>query len=60
MLGPGPGLAPVQGLFNTSQHPQGEEMVSGCDSKMTNAADASTEMTGTAAHLVRDKEAGLS
>lgn len=59
-LGPGPGPAQAQALFNTSQHHEGEEMASGWDTKMTNAADTSTEMTGIAAHLVRDKEAGSS
>lgn len=49
-----------QAMFNASQHPQGEERVSGHDSKMINVVATSTETTGTAAQLVRDDEAGPS
>lgn len=52
MLGSGPGLPSHVQLSAPSRGRNYLWM----DSKMTNAADTSTEMTGTAAHLVRDEE----
>lgn len=56
MLGSGPGLPSHVQLLAPSRGRNYLWM----DSKMTNAADTSTEMTGTAAHLVRGEEAGPS